>query len=224
MHRFFGTNKKKEKPTLAGAIATADERVSSIDSKIKALDIELAKYREQMKLMREGPTKNGIKARAMRILKQKKMYEGQRDQMQQQVFNMEQTSFATDNLRDTILTVEAMQTANKELRSHYKKVNIDKIEDLQDEMADLLEQANDVQEALSRTYGLPEDIDEVDLEAELEALGDELLFEEEETPSYLQDNTALPEFPETPGLREPNKRQDVSLDELGLHNTPIKTA
>lgn len=28
-----------------------------------------------------------------------------------------------------------------------------------------MEQANEVQEALSRTYGLPEDLDEADLEA-----------------------------------------------------------
>ncbi|KAK9707683.1 Vacuolar protein-sorting-associated protein 60 [Basidiobolus ranarum] len=159
----------------------------------------------------------------MRVLKQKKLYEGQRDQMQQQVFNMEQASFATENLRDTIVTVEAMQLANKELKSQYKKVNIDKIEDLQDEMADLLEQANDVQETLGRTYGLPEDVDEADLEAELEALGDELLFEDEETPSYLQDGATVPEFPETNDLSDPNKKQEVKLDEYGLPEAPMKT-
>ena len=34
-------------------------------------------------------------------------------------------------------------------------------------MEDLLEQANDIQESLGRTYGVPEDIDEADLEAGL---------------------------------------------------------
>ncbi|KAK9765074.1 Vacuolar protein-sorting-associated protein 60 [Basidiobolus ranarum] len=223
MHRLFGSTKKKEKPTLTGAITTADLRVGSMDGKIKALDIELAKYRDQMKLMRDGPAKNAVKARAMRVLKQKKMYEGQRDQTQQHVFNMEQANFATENLRDTMVTVEAMQLANKELKNQYKKVNIDQIEDLQDEMADLLEQANDVQETLGRTYGLPDDVDEADLEAELEALGDELLMEdEEETPSYLQENTE-PEFPETNDLSDPNKKQDVKLDEYGLPEAPMKT-
>ena len=32
-------------------------------------------------------------------------------------------------------------------------------------MEDLLDQANEVQEALGRSYGLPDDIDEADLEA-----------------------------------------------------------
>ncbi|CAG8793810.1 13132_t:CDS:2, partial [Acaulospora morrowiae] len=57
---------------------------------------------------------------------------------------------------------------------------------IQDDMEDLLEQANQIQDSLGRTYGLPEDIDEEELEAELDALGDELSLEEEE-PSYLQE-------------------------------------
>lgn len=54
-------------------------------------------------------------------------------------------------------------------------------------MEDLLEQANEIQETMGRAYGLPDDIDEDELEAELEALGDEALFEDEEVPSYLQE-------------------------------------
>ena len=36
---------------------------------------------------------------------------------------------------------------------------------MQDEMEDMLELANEVQETLGRAYGLPEDVDEDDLEA-----------------------------------------------------------
>ena len=43
-----------------------------------------------MKTMRNGPGKNAIKSKAMRVLKQKKMYEGQREQISQQSFNMDQ--------------------------------------------------------------------------------------------------------------------------------------
>ena len=38
-------------------------------------------------------------------------------------------------------------------------------QDMQDEMEDMLELANEVQETLGRAYGLPEDVDEDDLEA-----------------------------------------------------------
>lgn len=58
---------------------------------------------------------------------------------------------------------------------------------MQDEMEDIMDQANEIQETLGRSYGVPDDIDEDELEAELDALGDELY--EEEEPSYLEDET-----------------------------------
>jgi charged multivesicular body protein 5 len=93
------------------------------------------------------------------------LYEGQIGQLQQQTFNMEQASLTTDNLRNTMATVDAMKTANKELKKQYGKIDIDKIEQMQYEMEDLIEQANEVQESMSRTYNTPEDLDEADLEA-----------------------------------------------------------
>ncbi|PKK78466.1 hypothetical protein RhiirC2_652139 [Rhizophagus irregularis] len=203
MNRLFGTSKKTPKPSLNDAIAATDNRVDAVEVKIKKLDAELAKYKDQMKKMRDGPGKNAIKNKALRVLKQRKMYETQRDQLQQQSFNMEQAAFTTENLRNVISTVDAMQIANKEMQKQYKNIDINKIESIQDDMEDLLEQANDIQESLGRTYGVPEDIDEDDLEAELDALGDELNFEEEEEPSYLQETPELPNI----GLGELDKTE-----------------
>ena len=56
------------------------------------------------------------------------MYESQLAQLVQQTFNMESASLATENLRNTMATVDAMQLANKELKKQYGKINIDKIE------------------------------------------------------------------------------------------------
>lgn len=64
----------------------------------------------------------------MRTLKQKKMYESQIAQLQQQSFNMESTALVTENLRNTMATVDAMKTANKEIKKQYGKIDIDKIE------------------------------------------------------------------------------------------------
>lgn len=41
----------------------------------------------------------------MRVLKQRKMYESQRENLTNQSFNMEQTNFATQMLKDTKTTV-----------------------------------------------------------------------------------------------------------------------
>lgn len=56
------------------------------------------------------------------------MYESQLAQLVQQTFNMESAALATENLRNTMATVDAMQQANKELKKQYGKVDIDKIE------------------------------------------------------------------------------------------------
>ncbi|CAE6467347.1 unnamed protein product [Rhizoctonia solani] len=200
MNRIFGTTTKKPKPTLQDAIAATDTRIAGIEVKIKKLDGELSRYKEQMAKMRNGPGKNAIQSRAIQTLKQKRMYESQLAGLQQQTFNMESAAMTTDNLRNTMATVDAMQTANKELRRQYGKVDVDKIESVHYDMEDLLEQANEIQEMMGRSYGVPEEVDEAELEAELEALSAQL--EEDETPSYLQDVGRTPDFVDEPPVEE----------------------
>lgn len=50
-----------------------NKRGDSVEEKIKKLDAELARYREQLKKTRPGPAQEAVKARAMRVLKQKRM-------------------------------------------------------------------------------------------------------------------------------------------------------
>lgn len=105
------------------------ERADGLDAKIKKLDDELIKYREQMKKLRpNSPAHNAIKSRAMRVLKQKKMYETQREQLYGQQFNMEQASFATQSMQDTVTTVNAMKQANATLKQQFKTIKVNEIE------------------------------------------------------------------------------------------------
>lgn len=78
--------------------------------------------------MREGPAKNAVKAKALRILKQRKMYETQVDNLRQQAFNMEQANYATQTLKDTQATVVAMKEGVKQMQKEFKNINIDQIE------------------------------------------------------------------------------------------------
>lgn len=50
-----------------------NKRGETVDEKIKKLDTELARYKEQIKKTRPGPAQEAIKARAMRVLKQRRM-------------------------------------------------------------------------------------------------------------------------------------------------------
>merc|ERR1712093_865634 len=103
MNRLFGAaSSSKPKPSLQDAISSTDTRVDGIMVKVKKLDGELARYRDQMKKMRDGPGKKAVEQRALRVLKQRKLYEAQIEQLQQQTWNMEQASMTTENLRNTL--------------------------------------------------------------------------------------------------------------------------
>mmetsp|Transcript_20946 Transcript_20946/g.61981 ORF Transcript_20946/g.61981 Transcript_20946/m.61981 type:complete len:209 (+) Transcript_20946:239-865(+) len=144
-------------------------RTGELDERIKKLDQELSRYTEQMRKMKPGAAKSSIQQRAIRVLKQKKLYEAQREKMANTQFNMEQVKFAQESMVDTAATVTAMQDANKALKKQFKTMDINKVEDLQDDMADLLEQSEEIQGVLGRSYNL-EDVDESALEDELRAL------------------------------------------------------
>ena len=74
---------------------------------------------------------------------------------------------------------------------------------MQDELEDYMDQANEIQEVMGRSYGMPE-IDDDELEAELDALGDDLALDEDT--SYLDDASKAPAAPENvPGADSVNQ-------------------
>lgn len=133
------------------------------------------------------------------MLKQKKLYEGQRDQLYSQQFNLDQTSFAVASMEDTKLQVKAMTLAAKDLKQQFKskELNINSIDKLADEMADLMGMSNEIQDALGQNYSVPDDINEDELMGELDSLEFEMAAEKaaepNATPSYLLED--LPEAP-----------------------------
>lgn len=216
MNRLFGKSKPAAPaPALTDVIKSVDNRVETFDKKIQMLDAELFKYRELMKKMRDGPSKNSVQQKALRVLRQKKQYEQQRENLMQQSFNLDQTNFATQMLIETKGTVDAMKAGVKQMKQEYKNVNISEIEDLQDDLQDMMADANEIQEALGRSYGVP-DVDESELEAELEALGDEL--QKESDTSFLDEVVA----PSTVPTSVPSVPASSSREPTAVASTDFK--
>ncbi|KAJ6433069.1 hypothetical protein OIU84_020157 [Salix udensis] len=230
MRRVFGAKKDKEPPpSIQDASDKINKRGDTVDEKIKKLDAELARYKEQIKKTRPGPAQEAVKARAMRVLKQKKMYEGQRDMLFNQTYNLDQVAFASEGIKDAQQTMSALKSANKELKGMMKTVKIQDIDNLQDEMMDLMDVSNEIQETLGRSYNVPDDIDEEELMGELDALEADMGMETESdgVPSYLQpdkesDLDAELNLPSAPmGTGAPAGRYNAQAeDELGLPAVP----
>ncbi|CAN4126376.1 unnamed protein product [Withania somnifera] len=227
MRRVFGVKKQTEPPpSIQDASDRINQRGDTVEEKIKKLDAELARYKEQLKKTRPGPAQEAVKARAMRVLKQKRMYEGQRDMLYNQTYNLDQVSFAAEGIKDAQQTMSALKSANKELKGMMKTVKIQDIDNLQDEMMDLMDVSNEIQESLGRSYSVPDDIDEDELLGELDALEADMDTEAEGVPSYLQpdkepDLDAELSLPSAPTGHAPAGRANPqAYDELGLPAVP----
>ncbi|CAI9302010.1 unnamed protein product [Lactuca saligna] len=242
MKRVFGAKKDKEPPpSLNEASDRINKRGESVDEKIKRLDGELGRYKEQIKRTRPGPAQEAVKARAMRILKQKRMYEGQRDMLYNQTFNLDQVAFASEvqsmqggafsvlwlEVAAYLHEMSALKSANKELKGMMKTVKIQDIDNLQDDMMELMDVSNEIHESLGRSYSVPDDIDEEDLMGELDALEEDMGLETagEGVPSYLQpdnesDYNEELNLPSAPSGHAIPSRIVKAEDEFGLPQVP----
>jgi charged multivesicular body protein 5 len=112
------------------------------------------------------------------------MYEGQRDTLLAQQLNVEQARFAVESIQDTAQTVEALRAGAAEgrraLGAGARRLDLAAIDRLQDEMADLADLSAEINGALGQaSYAVPDDVDEADLMAELDALEDDMGAEAE---------------------------------------------
>lgn len=211
MNRLFGQKKEKV------PVASLDETYKKIDGRVEDLDVKIKKYEDELTAMKKKmatmkpAAKNALKKRALDLLKKKKMLEQQRDALMSQSFNVQQTAFTLDNVKDSIQTAATMKEAAKSFKKEMKNINIDDIEDTMYELEDFTEEVNEMQEVMGRN-AMMDDLDEDELDAELEALGDE--FEDElDTQDYLSN---LPnQVPNSVPVQEP-VRENANHDEYGL--------
>jgi len=75
-----------------------------------------------------------------------------------------------------------------------QNLNVDEIDDIADDMAELMCDFEEMNDILGRSFATPEYIDESELDAEVDMLDDELegeIIEEDAVPSYLQPSALL---------------------------------
>ncbi|OIW01737.1 hypothetical protein TanjilG_03875 [Lupinus angustifolius] len=206
MKSVFGGKKNNDlPPSIQDASNNITKRGDTVEEKIKKLHAELNRYKEQIKKTRPGPAQEAVKARAMRVLRQKRIYEGQRDMLYNQTFNLDQVHSAAEDIKD------AQQT------------------NLQDKMVDLMDVSNEIQETLGRSYKCLMTLTRMNsLVVKLDVLkadmGDET--EADGIPSYLQpdkepDLDAELKLPSAPaGHTAPGRSNAQAEDDPGLPAAP----
>eukprot|EP00250_Pteridium_aquilinum_P002494 c12718_g1_i1 orf=198-854(-) len=213
MKKLFGSKKKKEKPppvTMEEATEKINRRGDIADEKIKRLDAELLLFKEQIKKTKPGAAQDVLKSRALRVLKQKKMYEAQRDMLYNQSFKLERVSFATEGIKDARETMAAMKAGSKDLEGTLKMLKIDDVDKLQDVITDIVEESNEIQDSLVQGHGAPDQLDEDDLLEELDEL---------ESDIKTQKRTAVDAVPQA---NIPEPEQELSLPLAPRRQTSVE--
>ena len=194
MNRIFGYGKRKTHDQLlresSQAMTQAQQglqtKISQLDTQITQINMQLQTIQRKLNATRSVAGKKPLRSQALKLLNKRKRLEQMRESLDNQDWSMQQAQMMSDTLQNTMLSVNALTQSNKALRAQYGKINVEKLEDMQDEMAELLEKGEELQSALhlNADFADVDDISESELDAELEALaeggdddGDEELLE-----------------------------------------------
>lgn len=203
MNRIFGHgNRKSNEQMMAESSKAINQaqhglsgRMSQIETQILEVNAQLQTLQKKINNSKSQVAQNPLRKRALKLLNKRKQLEAMQDQLDSQFWSMSQVQMTTENLKNTVVTVNALKQTNKALKQQYDKINIDKLQNMQDEMSELIEQGEELQKILAINVDGIDDVSESELDAELEALGERGLdfsadiTNDVELPSYLSNMT-----------------------------------
>ncbi|KAM4034560.1 charged multivesicular body protein 4b [Anomaloglossus baeobatrachus] len=112
---------------------------------------------------------------ALQALKRKKRYEKQLAQIDGTLSTIEFQREALENANTNTEVLKNMGFAAKAMKAAHDNMDIDKVDELMENIADQQELAQEISDAISKPVGLGEDFDDDELLAELEELEQEEL-------------------------------------------------
>uniref|UniRef100_A0A8C3WBL1 Charged multivesicular body protein 4b n=1 Tax=Catagonus wagneri TaxID=51154 RepID=A0A8C3WBL1_9CETA len=203
-----GGKVSKGNPTPPEAIQRLRDMEEMLSKKQEFLE---NKIKQEMTATKMHCPKNKCEA-----LKRKKQYEKQLAQMEGTLSNIELQREALENASTSTEVLKNMGYATKAMKATYDNMDIDKVDELMQDIADQQELAEEISTAISKPVGFGEKFDEDELMAELE----ELQQEEPDT-NLLEisepETAPLPNAPSITLPSEPTKKkeeEEVDIKEL----------
>jgi len=121
-----------------------------LNKKIQECDQQLLVIKAQLAKCRTASQQAPLKSRAMTILKRRQQYIQQRDQMATRAFNLEQTTWAIDSMREAKDHVAVMRSTADEMRSTFKELDLGEMEDIHEDIVDIMADTSEINELMSR--------------------------------------------------------------------------
>lgn len=131
-------------------------------------------------------TRDKKKNAALLALKKKKMYEGQLEQVENNILRVSEEQMMLENTRVQMETLAALQTATHAAKHTMTEMKMENVDQVLDDINDQADQLRLVQDALNNPLGAAADLDEDELLNELEEL------EAEDLDTQLLEPAAVP--------------------------------
>jgi len=177
---FFGSRKKTPAAAAKPASNSPIEAIGKLKEQIRVMEkggthLEQRIRKCHMDAVAKSKKKN--KRGAMLDLKRKKLLEKQLQQKQAQQFNLENQLFALENANSNKQMLDTMKVTNNAMSGVMNSVGgIDAIEELNEDMTEHMDMANEISDIMGQQMG--DEFDEDELDAELEDLEAEVMEEE----------------------------------------------
>eukprot|EP00956_Cyclotella_meneghiniana_P010900 scaffold15236_cov75-Cyclotella_meneghiniana.AAC.11 len=190
--------------SLRENIATQEKREQHLEKKIEVC----------VKEAKEKMAKKDKKG-ALFKLKQKKLYEQEIDKIQNIKMTLETQVMNLESAAQNAETFKAMQSGKQAMTEIRNQTDIEKVDDLMDEIKEEMELADEISNALAQPVD-PLIADEDDLLAELNELEANDVEEELLRPTKKTENLAMPDVPTAamPSIKNATKQEEDELKQL----------
>eukprot|EP00826_Nyctotherus_ovalis_P034481 TRINITY_DN287_c0_g2_i5.p1 TRINITY_DN287_c0_g2~~TRINITY_DN287_c0_g2_i5.p1 ORF type:complete len:224 (+),score=74.04 TRINITY_DN287_c0_g2_i5:107-778(+) len=175
------------------------DRAKVMEANIKECNKDLLTLKNTMKTQ-TGMAYKQSQRKAMMLIKKKKLYETQYNNLTNMQFNIDTVQITTEGINDAIGAANCLKQTVAIQKAAMQHINIDELDDLQEEMQDLMQDQEEIQEILGRDYSL-DAFNEAELEQELDELDEEIVAEK------LQD---------APSSKLPSQPQKGEAERIGL--------
>ena len=208
MFEFFGkkSNKAPPKPqfqpvdlnaTSQGISNRKNDTGLKLDQVEKELKAALLNYRQA----RTPQQKAQAKAKAMRLLKKKKLYQAHINNLENTQMAVEGAAMDVDIMKDNMAIMQTMKATEKKQKNMMHAMGgIDSMYDVMDDMAEIKEQQEEFNDEMQRNFDV--DVDDADLNDEIDELDYQMRME--------MDNQGM----QVPG--EMNQNPNVNAEEAAL--------
>jgi len=136
-------SRDRNPPSLQDAAGKMDNQILNLEAKISKTEEDAKQW------VAKAATNPTAKARAMQCLKMKKQYEQQRDQLMGTQFNLENMAFQQEQADVTSTAVSALAAGRDQMKLQQQKINVESVERLTDDIADLAGEMAEIQNALA---------------------------------------------------------------------------